>query len=35
VRLKGTVAKVVWKEKAIIGEDPLRVFKIFHSSFDF
>jgi hypothetical protein len=25
---------MVWKERAKIGEDPLRVFKIFHSSIE-
>jgi hypothetical protein len=39
--IKGAVApvwvwlKVVWFERTKIGEDPLSVFKIFHSSFDF
>jgi hypothetical protein len=41
ILLKGTVAptrvllKVIWLERAKLGEEPLSVFKIFHSSFDF
>ncbi len=39
--VKGTVApvwvwlQVIWLERAKIGEEPLSVFKIFHSFFDF
>jgi hypothetical protein len=41
LRLKGTVApvgvwlQVVWLERAKIGEEPLSVFKVFQSFFDF